>query len=130
MPRLSALPWPSNAGSMNRGSPAPRLSKNMAQITAENAIHLPTPDENPDADVVIYDGHCKFCTGQVKNLARWDRGGKRLAFLSLHDPEVARRFPDLTYDQLMEEMYLVDQQGQRYERGEDDQSIRLHTSPL
>src|SRR5687768_2981846 len=74
---------------------------------------LPTPPENPSADIVIYDGHCKFCTGQVKNLARWDTRG-RLAFLSLHDAEVPQRFPDLTHDQLMEQMYVVDQQGNRY----------------
>lgn len=83
-------------------------------VAPKPAVHLPTPEENPSADIVIYDGHCKFCTAQVQRLARWDRGGKRLAFLSLHDPEVARRFPDLTYDQMMEEMYVVDQKGNRY----------------
>jgi predicted DCC family thiol-disulfide oxidoreductase YuxK len=76
--------------------------------------HLPTPAENPDADIVIFDGHCKFCTEQVRRLARWDGTGRRLAFLSLHDREVAKRFPDLTYDQMMEEMYVVDRQGGRY----------------
>jgi predicted DCC family thiol-disulfide oxidoreductase YuxK len=76
--------------------------------------HLPTPAENPDADIVIFDGHCKFCTGQVQRLARWDGKGRRLAFLSLHDPEVAKRFPDLTYDQLMEEMVVVDKRGRRH----------------
>lgn len=86
----------------------------MATATQTAEVRLPSPAENPTADIVLYDGHCKFCTGQVQNLARWDRGGRRLAFLSLHDPEVAKRFPDLTYDQLMEEMYLVDQRGNRY----------------
>jgi len=76
-------------------------------------IHLPTPAERPEAAVVIYDGHCKFCTGQVQNLARWDGKG-RIAFISLHDPEVARRWPDLTHEMLMEQMYLVDPQGHRY----------------
>lgn len=80
---------------------------------SRNQIHLPTPAERPQADIVIYDGDCKFCTGQVENLARWDSRG-RLAFLSLHDPEVAKRFPDLTYERLMEEMFVVDQQGNRY----------------
>ena len=74
---------------------------------------LPTPAERPDADVVIYDGHCKFCTGQVNRLARWDTRG-RLAFLSLHDPQVAKDYPDLSYDRLMEEMALVDRQGRRH----------------
>jgi predicted DCC family thiol-disulfide oxidoreductase YuxK len=74
---------------------------------------LPTPAERPEADIVIYDGQCKFCTGQVQNLARWDSRG-RLAFLSLHDAEVARRFPDLTHEQLMEQMYVVDARGRRH----------------
>lgn len=86
-------------------------------VTVANAkpqgTHLPSPAERPEADIVIYDGDCRFCTGQVENLARWD-SRRRLAFLSLHDPEVAKRFPDLTYDQLMEEMYVVDQAGNRY----------------
>ena len=50
---------------------------------------LPTVLERPEADVIIYDGHCRFCRGQVERLSRWDTGG-RLAYLSLHDPEVAR----------------------------------------
>lgn len=85
-----------------------------APAITSSKLHLPTPAENPDGDIVIFDGHCKFCTGQVERLARWDGKGRRLAFLSLHDPEVAKRFPDLTYDQLMEEMYVVDRQGHRY----------------
>jgi predicted DCC family thiol-disulfide oxidoreductase YuxK len=80
---------------------------------AKTDIPLPSPAERPEADIVIFDGQCKFCTGQVQNLARWDRKG-RLAYLSLHDPQVAKRFPDLTYEQLMEEMVVVDQQGRRH----------------
>ncbi|WP_254507998.1 thiol-disulfide oxidoreductase DCC family protein [Anatilimnocola floriformis] len=76
-------------------------------------VRLPKPAELPDAPVVIYDGHCKFCTGQVKNLARWDGKG-RVAFISLHDAEVARRWPDLTHEMLMDQMYVVDPQGNRY----------------
>jgi predicted DCC family thiol-disulfide oxidoreductase YuxK len=76
-------------------------------------MHLPTPTENPAADVMIYDGHCRFCTNQVQKLARWDRG-KRLAFLSLHDPEVATRYPQLSYDELMKQMYVVTTGGQQY----------------
>ena len=87
----------------------------MAQAATNDAdIHLPLPEENPDADVVIYDGHCKFCTCQVQNLARWDGNGRRLAFLSLHDPQVAKRYPDLSYNQLIEQMYVVDRRGNRY----------------
>jgi predicted DCC family thiol-disulfide oxidoreductase YuxK len=77
---------------------------------------LPSPTENPSGEVVIYDGHCKFCTAMVKNLAHWDGSGRRLAFLSLHDPEIATRFPQLTYDQMMKEMYVIDRWG-RFHRG-------------
>lgn len=78
-----------------------------------NPLHLPSPADLPGAPVLIYDGHCKFCSGQVKNIARWDGKG-RVAYLSLHDPEVARRWPDLTHELLMEQMYLVDPQGNRH----------------
>jgi predicted DCC family thiol-disulfide oxidoreductase YuxK len=74
---------------------------------------LPTPAERPEADVVIFDGHCRLCTAQVRKLAWWDCQ-HRLAYLSLHDPEVARRCPDLTHDALMKEIYVVDQRGARH----------------
>jgi len=63
--------------------------------------------------VVIFDGQCRICTGQIRQLRWWDRGG-RLAYLSLHDPEVYRRYPDLTHERLMEEMVVVDRQGRRH----------------
>ena len=84
-----------------------------ATTPTKPATGLPTPQENPTADIVIYDGHCKFCTLQIQRLARWDGKG-RLAFLSLHDPKVTKRFPDLTYDQLMEQMYVIDRKGRRH----------------
>jgi predicted DCC family thiol-disulfide oxidoreductase YuxK len=68
--------------------------------------------EHP-ADVVIYDGDCPFCRAQVARLARWDGGG-RLAFASLHDPWVRDRFPDLSREQLMQQMYVVTRDGRRY----------------
>ena len=81
-------------------------------LEAQPAI-LPDPDERPGADVVIYDGHCRICTGQVERLARWD-GGHRLAYLSLHDGRAVDRYPDLSHDALMKELYVVDQRGTRH----------------
>jgi predicted DCC family thiol-disulfide oxidoreductase YuxK len=75
---------------------------------------LPIPDENPAADVVIYDGDCNFCIGQVRQLHRLDWGGQRLAFLSLHDPSIAKRYPDLSHDDMMAQMYVVDSSGNRH----------------
>ena len=74
---------------------------------------LPSPAERPDADVVLYDGHCGICTAGVKRLLWWDCQ-KRLAYLSIHDPEVQRRWPDLSHDRLMQEMAIVDRDGNRY----------------
>ncbi|MEX2139972.1 MAG: DUF393 domain-containing protein [Pirellulales bacterium] len=79
----------------------------------QTAVHLPSPAERPDADVVIYDGNCRICTRQVARLPWWDCRG-RLAYLSLHDPEVARQYPDLTHDMLMRDMYVVDRGGRRH----------------
>lgn len=74
---------------------------------------LPSPDERPDADVVIYDGHCRICTAQIRRLAAWDWGA-RLSYMSLHDPRVPQNYPDLTHDALMKEMYVIDGTGHRH----------------
>jgi predicted DCC family thiol-disulfide oxidoreductase YuxK len=76
-------------------------------------IPLADPAQRPEADLVIFDGQCRFCRAQVERLARWDRGQK-LAFISLHDPRVPERFPDLTHEQLMQDMYLIDRRGHRH----------------
>ena len=67
---------------------------------------LPTPLTPPQRDVVIYDGECVFCSRQVALLTRLD-GKQRLSFISLHSEFVADHFPDLSYDDLMAQMYLV-----------------------
>ena len=75
---------------------------------------LPKPAGFPAADVVIYDGDCQFCQAQVRRLARFDRwsrfgaGEPTLSFISLHDPLVEQRFPDLSHDELMEQMFVVE----------------------
>ena len=87
----------------------------MWQIHGLNFMdtNLPTPHERPQADVVIYDGDCRICTAQVSKLPWWDCQGK-LAYLSLHDPEVAERWPDLPHERLMQEMCIVDTDGNRH----------------
>lgn len=74
---------------------------------------LPGPAERPEADVVIFDGQCQFCSRQVQRLDRWDRY-RRLAFVSLHEPLVAQRYPDLSPEKLRAQMYVVDRQGNRH----------------
>ena len=84
-------------------------------LTVANASQapLPTPQQRPDADVVIYDGHCRICTAQVRKLTWWDCQG-HLVYLSLHDPAVAERYPDLSPERLMQEMAIVDRRGRRH----------------
>ena len=82
-------------------------------MTVSPATPLPHPDDHPDTDVVIYDGACQFCSRQTERLARWDRRNK-LSFLSLHDPLVTTRYPDLSQEQLLEAMHVVDQRERRH----------------
>mgnify|MGYP000489017205 CR=1 FL=1 len=74
-------------------------------------VDLPHPVELPDADVVIFDGKCVFCTRQVRNLKWFDGDAQRLSFVSLHDPWVAEHVPDLTHDAMMKQMYVVARDG-------------------
>jgi predicted DCC family thiol-disulfide oxidoreductase YuxK len=71
---------------------------------------FPTPDDRPDADVVVYDGQCPFCRRQVERLIWWDCQ-KRLAYLSLDDDQVATRYPDLKTDALLAQMHIITSEG-------------------
>jgi predicted DCC family thiol-disulfide oxidoreductase YuxK len=85
----------------------------MATATTKTKS-FPTPDERPGADfVLIFDGHCNFCRANIAWISAVDRG--RIAYLSLHDAEVHQRWPELTHQQLMDRMYLVDvNSGRKY----------------
>jgi len=85
----------------------------MDVVQSTDAAPLPTPAERPHSDVVIYDGRCRICSAQVGKLPWWDCQGK-LSYLSLHDPEVARRWPDLSHERLMQEMVIIDVRGRRH----------------
>ena len=87
----------------------------VEQAVGEPAVKgLPDPDAAPNTDVVIYDGECNFCKSQVARLRSLDWFGNRLSFLSLHDPRVAERYPNLTHDQLMDQIYVIDRQGRQF----------------
>ncbi len=76
-------------------------------------MHLPDPDQHPDRDVVIWDGQCNFCRSQVERLRAFDRRDQ-LSYLSLHDPRVSQRYPDLSHQQLMDQLWLVTGDGRKY----------------
>ncbi|MCU0710266.1 MAG: DUF393 domain-containing protein [Pirellula sp.] len=50
---------------------------------------------------------------QIAHLRRIDTRG-RLRFVSLHEPSVAIDYPDLSREQLMEQMWVIDPQGGRH----------------
>lgn len=83
-----------------------------SDLRSKKPVPLPTPEQRPDADIVIFDGRCPFCRRQVQRLRRWD-WRRRLAFLPRDAPEVARRWPELTPQQLVQQMYVVDQHGHK-----------------
>lgn len=93
-----------NSNSMDTGDQRER--------DARENMNLPDIDQLPESDIVIYDGDCKFCQAQVGKL-NWFAGG-RLTFVSLHDERVAARFPELSREQLMEQMFVVAPDGSRY----------------
>ncbi len=70
-------------------------------------------NEQIQKDVVLYDGQCNFCRSQINILRRLD-GRNRLEFVSLHDPDVATSYPNLTYEQLMEQIWIVTPAGAQY----------------
>lgn len=79
----------------------------------DQAKYLPDPDQRPGSDVVLWDGECNFCRKQVNRLRALDLRG-RLSFLSLHDHRAALRYPQLSYEQMLQEMWVITPKGARY----------------
>lgn len=82
-----------------------------------SAEPLPTPQQCPQADVVIYDGACPLCRGTSRWLGRLD-GQCRLAFLSLEERQTAQRFADLSRQELCQSVYVVEPNGRRHRGAE------------
>ncbi|HEY8430632.1 MAG TPA: DUF393 domain-containing protein [Sandaracinaceae bacterium] len=86
------------------------------------------PGAAPARPVVLYDGHCRFCKAQMKNLLRLARPGA-IEPLSFQDEGVLDRFEGLTYDACMEAMHLVTPDGRTY-RGMEAAVRALATRPI
>lgn len=63
--------------------------------------------------IVIYDGECVFCRSQIKLLGVLDVWGI-LKFESLHDPEVKKYVPGISYEELLKRMYVVTPSSEVY----------------
>lgn len=86
------------------------------------------PGAAPERAVVLYDGHCRFCKAQMKNLLALARPGA-IEPVSFQDEGVLERFEGLTYDACMEAMHLVTPAGRVY-RGMEAAARALVTRPV
>ena len=71
------------------------------------ALPIPTSSK-PARDTVLYDGQCRFCRSQMALLRRLDLTGQ-LQLTSLHDPAVARDFPEIPPAELMQQVMATAQ---------------------
>lgn len=62
---------------------------------------------------VIYDGGCGFCSRLARRIRRWDREGV-VELVSLWDDDLETRFPEVTRDECLEAMVLVDRDRRLY----------------
>jgi predicted DCC family thiol-disulfide oxidoreductase YuxK len=85
-----------------------------SQTSTNVSTTLPDPDTKAGRDVVLYDGNCNACALAARRLHQMDLGSGRLAFMSLHDARVGQRYPDLSFDDLMAQMYVIDRAGNRH----------------
>ena len=67
----------------------------------------------PGRYVVLYDGHCKFCTAGAKKLARLAPPGT-LELVSFQEPGALDPFPGVSHEACMRQMYLVTPAGRVY----------------
>ncbi len=66
--------------------------------------------EPPGRYVVLYDGHCRFCTAGARKLLGW-MGKVDVELADFQTPGVLERFPGLTYEKCMERLHLVTPDG-------------------
>jgi len=77
-------------------------------------MHAPADvkQTSPPADgvpVLLYDGQCTFCIGQIRRLEARSRG--RFVTRSFHDEDALDPFPGLTIEACMKEMKFIDSNG-------------------
>jgi predicted DCC family thiol-disulfide oxidoreductase YuxK len=67
----------------------------------------------PGRYVVLYDGLCKFCTAGAKKLIALAQAGA-VELVNFQEPGVLERFPGVSYEACMRQMYLVRPDGRVY----------------
>src|SRR5207302_5987376 len=88
---------------------AARRSSGWSQTVTDT----PQQTTPPGRYVVLYDGLCKFCEAGSGRLLRMARPGA-IERVDFQQPGALNRFPGLTHDQCMKQMYLVAPDGRLY----------------
>lgn len=86
---------------------------NDQTFACDTEVVQPNPGWHGPKSLLIFDGECRFCRSQIAFLKRLDVTSK-LEFLSLHDARVSVLLPDLSFEQLMEQMWLLTPNGKRF----------------
>jgi predicted DCC family thiol-disulfide oxidoreductase YuxK len=63
--------------------------------------------------VVLYDGHCRFCTQSAKAIAR-RFGTDHVRTVNFQDDGVLASYPGVSYDACMKKMHVIDPAGRVY----------------
>lgn len=78
-----------------------------------NVDRPPRRTTPPGHPVLIYDGQCIFCTKGAKRLAGFARADA-LDLVDFQQPGALDRFPGLTHEHCMEQMFLITPKGKVY----------------
>jgi predicted DCC family thiol-disulfide oxidoreductase YuxK len=82
----------------------------------------------PGRIVVLYDGLCKFCQAGMKRLLALAKPGA-IEPVNFQEPGALERFPGISHEACMKQMYLVTPQGKVY--GGFEAAVRaLATRPI
>lgn len=82
----------------------------------------------PPRPVVLYDGHCRFCSAQMRNLLRLARPGA-IEGVDFQAEGVLERFEGLSFEECMEAMHLVQPNGRVF-RGMEAAVRAVLTRPI
>jgi predicted DCC family thiol-disulfide oxidoreductase YuxK len=63
--------------------------------------------------IMLFDGHCRFCTGSAKKLARMV-GPALVKTINFQDEGVLESYPGVSYDACMKKLHVISPDGRVY----------------
>jgi predicted DCC family thiol-disulfide oxidoreductase YuxK len=82
----------------------------------------------PGKYVILYDGSCRFCERQSRRLISLARPGV-IEAVDFQQPDALDRFPEITHDDCMKAMHLVEPDG-RISKGAEAITRAIATRPM